>query len=211
MISGSGDRGNSSFDVRHNFAGAITYKLPSFRSHGPLSPLTGGWSLDAVVQARTGFPIDIVTGSVAVPGLTTSTRPDVVPGQPFWLADPLAPGGKRLNPSAFTFPTTARQGTLSRNAVPGFGATQVDLSIARKFRITERINLQFRADLFNAFNHPNFTNPDGEVEPDANGLPMFVNGGGLSTQMLNHGLGGLSALYQIGGPRSVQMSLKLTF
>jgi len=153
-----------------------------------------------------------VTNSVPIPGLTTSTRPDVVPGQPFWLADPLAPGGKRLNPSAFAFPATVRQGTLGRNEVPGLGATQVDLSIARKFGISDRINLQFRADLFNALNHPNFTNPDGEVEPDpTTGAPVFVNGGGLSTQMLNHGLGGLNALYQIGGPRSVQLSLKLLF
>jgi len=168
--------------------------------------------VDSVLQARTGFPIDVVTSSVPIPGLSTSTRPDVVSDQPFWLADPLAPGGKRLNPSAFVFPATVRQGTLGRNVVPGFGATQVDLSIARKFGITDRFNLQFRADLFNALNHPNFTNPDGEVEPDpTTGAPIFVNGGGLSTQMLNHGLGGLNALYQIGGPRSVQLSLKLLF
>jgi hypothetical protein len=212
VISGSGDRGNSSFDVRHNFTGAITYNLPSYRSYKPLSVVTKDWSFDAVVQARTGFPIDIVTSSVSIAGLSTSTRPDVVSGQPFWLADPQAPGGKRLNPSAFTFPTTLRQGTLARNAVLGFGATQVDLSIARKFGITERVNVQFRADLFNAFNHPNFTNPDGEVEPDpTTGAPVFVNGGGLSTQMLNRGLGGLSPLYQVGGPRSAQLSLKLLF
>jgi len=212
VISGIGDRGNSSFDVRQNFTGAATYNLPSFPSRGPLSMFTRGWSVDSVLQARTGFPIDVVTNSVLIPGLTTSTRPNVVPGQPFWLADPLAPGGKRINPSGFAFPVTVRQGTLGRNEVPGFGATQVDLSIARKFGITDRINLQFRADLFNALNHPNFTNPDGEVEPDpTTGAPVFVNGGGLSTQMLNHGLGGLNALYQIGGPRSVQLSLKLLF
>jgi hypothetical protein len=115
----------------------------------------------------------------------------------------MAPGGKSLNPAAFSIPSTIRQGTEGRNDIPGFGLTQVDLSLGRKFSITERLKLQFRADAFNLFNHPNFTNPPAFVEFG----PAFLQ----SFQMLNRGLGGLNPLFQEGGPRSLQLSLKLFF
>jgi hypothetical protein len=113
-----------------------------------------------------------------------------------------------LNPAAFDAKTPVaqnRQGTLGRNAIPGFGLTQVDLSVGRKFPITERVNLQFRADAFNLFNHPNFANPG--ADPSA---PSTL----LSRQMLNQGLNqssGLNPLFQQGGPRSLQLSLRLAF
>jgi len=69
-------------------------------------------------------------------------------------------GWRGLNPSAFnTTQPVGRQGTEGRNVILGFGLSQVDLSVDRKFRIGEKLNLQFRADAFNAFNHPNFANP----------------------------------------------------
>jgi hypothetical protein len=108
-----------------------------------------------------------------------------------------------LNPSAFSIPPTARQGTEPRNDIPGFGLTEVDLSLGRKFIITERLNLQFRADAFNVFNHPNFANPLGFLEFG----PTYLS----STEMLNQALGGLNPLFQQGGPRSLQLSLKLGF
>jgi len=95
-----------------------------------------------------------------------------------------------------------RQGTLGRNAIPGFGLTQVDLSIGRKFAITERLNMQFRADAFNLVNHPNFTNPGALVSS-----PSSL----LSQETLNTGLGGLNPIFQQGGPRSLQLSLRLAF
>ena len=111
-------------------------------------------------MARTGFPFNaLVLGTSPDPGGYVTTRPDLVPGEPFWVSDPTAPGGKSLNPTAFSAPSTVRQGTEGRNDIPGFGLVQVDLSISRKFPITERVNLQFRADAFNVFNHPNFANP----------------------------------------------------
>jgi hypothetical protein len=96
-----------------------------------------------------------------------------------------------------------RQGTEGRNDIRGFGLTQVDLSISRKFPLPEKFNLQFRADAFNVFNHPNFTNPSGAFDFGATGL--------RSTLMLNQGLQGLNPLFQEGGPRSLQLSLRLTF
>ena len=100
------------------------------------------------------------------------------------------------------------QGNLGRNALRGFGATQVDLTLRRQFKIYERLSLQARADFFNIFNHANFGPPTNYLTS-----PLF----GQSTQMLGASLGaggqngGLNPLYQIGGPRSVQLSLKLVF
>jgi Carboxypeptidase regulatory-like domain/TonB-dependent Receptor Plug Domain len=202
VISTASDYGNSDFDVRHSFSGTALYEVPGFRHGKTLTAITDGWSLDTVVVARTGFPFNAEVIGAGVAGLTF-TRPDLVPGQPFWISSPTAPGRRILNAAAFVVPSTIRQGTEPRNDIAGFGLTQVDLSVGRKFPITERINLQFRADAFNLFNHPNFTNPQGFFQFGSSFL--------RSSQMLNQGLGGLNPLFQEGGPRSLQMSLKLTF
>ena len=108
--------------------------------------------------------MNVVTGLNAFPGVSLSgansvQRPDLVSGEPLWIADPNVAGGKRINKAAFAIPTTARQGDLGRNALRGFGATQVDLTLRRQFHLRERLSLQARADLFNIFNHPNFGPP----------------------------------------------------
>jgi len=83
----------------------------------------------------------------------------VVPGVPFYLQQSNAPGGKIINAAAFSIPA-AGQGDLGRNALHGFGATQLDLTLRRQFRLTERLSLQARADFFNILNHPNFGSPN---------------------------------------------------
>lgn len=106
-----------------------------------------------------------------------------------------------MNPNAFSIPPTVRQGTEGRNDIPGFGMSQVDLSLSRRFPIFDRLNLDFRADAFNLFNHPNFVNP--------RAFPQFDLWASYET--LNQSLGGLNPLFQQGGPRSLQLSLRLTF
>ena len=123
-------------------------------------------------------------------------RPNLVSGVPLWIANPNVAGGKEINPAAFTIPTGAVQGDLGRNALRGFAATEVDLTLRRQFKLRERLSLQARADLFNIFNHPNFGSPINYLSS-----PQF----GQSTQMLGASLGsggqngGLNPLYQIGG------------
>jgi hypothetical protein len=101
-----------------------------------------------------------------------------------------------------------RQGDLGRNALRGFGAWQWDSAVHREFPVRENLKLQFRAELFNVLNHPNFGAPIGDFR-----FPQF----GQSIQMLGRSLnqndagGGLSSLYQIGGPRNVQLALRATF
>jgi hypothetical protein len=214
-LSEQGDRGNSDFDVRNTFSGAVTYSLPSLSRLKPLQYLTQNWSVDAIIIARSGVPFNasLVVASLDPTGFAVS-RPDLVPGQALWVSSASAPGGKMLNVQydpntgaivggAFAIPSTLRQGTEGRNDIPGFGFTQVDLSIARSFALTERVSLQFRTDAFNVFNHPNFTNPDGYIEFGTTYLQ--------SSMMLNKGLGGLNPLFQEGGPRSLQLSLRLMF
>ena len=138
-------------------------------------------------------------------GLTNVSRPDLIAGVPLYLENSALPGGKRFNPAAFDGTTPlaqGRQGTLGRGTLRGFGLTQADLSIRRHFRLFEGLGLDFRADAFNIFNTPNFANPTG-VMTSAN----F----GRSTQILSSGLGGLNPLFQVGGPRSIQLALKLQF
>jgi hypothetical protein len=203
VISAKNDYASSDFDVRHSFSGAVTWELPSATHDRLLSAITKNWSLASMLVVRTGFPMNahVNLGASALAG--EYTRPDLVAGQPVWISNPGAPGGKTLNPAAFAVPSSVRQGTEGRNDIPGFGLTQVDLSLGRLFSLGDRLRLQFRGDAFNALNHPNFTNPAGYIQYG----PLELQ----STKMLNQGLGGLNPLFQGGGPRSLQLSLKLTF
>jgi hypothetical protein len=202
-ISGVGDYASSDFDVRHSFSAALHYELPSWGRSRLASAFANGWSFDLVGVARSGFPLNARMFIVSPVLGFAYIRPDLVPGQPKWLSNHLAPGDQSLNPAAFTPPPNGQQGNEGRNDIPGFGLTQFDLSVAKKFVLTERILLQFRADAFNLLNHPNFTNPQG--------LVFYGSTQQQSTMMLNQGLGGLNPLFQEGGPRSLQLSLRLTF
>ncbi|MGB6877168.1 MAG: TonB-dependent receptor [Candidatus Acidiferrales bacterium] len=201
VIGAEGDYASSDFDVRQSLSGAVLCSVPDVS--GPLSWAIKDWSLDAMLVARTGFPFN---GEifVASPVLGYAyVRPDLVAGEPLWIRNPAAGGGKSLNPAAFATPAANEQGNEGRNDIAGFGLTQADVSLARKFPISERTNLQFRVDAFNVLNHPNFTNPQAIIPFGALELE--------STSMLSHGLGGLNPLFQEGGPRSLQLSLRLAF
>lgn len=215
------DRGNSDFDIRHNFSAAVTYDVQGTKGRGRLpDALTGGWALDSLFRVNSADPVNVTTGIVPVFGLwwnsdAANQRPDIVAGQPLYLYGSQYPGGKRFNPDAFVAPgDTFTQGDLPRNKLRGFGAWQEDLAIRRKFKLTERFSLLFRAEAFNVFNHSNFGDP-GSQSDGTNHInsPNF----GLSTQVLSNSLGtggadgGFSSLYQMGAPRSLQMALKLQF
>jgi Carboxypeptidase regulatory-like domain/TonB-dependent Receptor Plug Domain len=201
-ISAVNDYASSDFDVRHSFSAALHYDLPSL-AKSRAAVLANDWSIDLVGFARSGFPFNArIFVESPVLGFTY-IRPDLVAGQPTWIPNTDAGGGQSLNPAAFTQPPAGQQGTEGRNDIPGFGLTQFDLSLAKKFALAERLRLQFRADAFNILNHPNFTNPQA--------LVFFGPLEQSSMSMLNQGLGGLNPIFQEGGPRSLQLSLRLTF
>jgi hypothetical protein len=135
-------------------------------------------------------------------GTLIAIRPNVNLGVPLYVSDPSVPGGSRINKAAFSIAPGGQQGTLGRNVLRGLPSWQIDFALRRQFKLTEKLNLQFRAEAFNLFNHPNF----GTVQTF---LP--ASNFGQATNMLNRQLGGINQLYQIGGPRSFQFALKLQF
>jgi hypothetical protein len=206
-------RGPSDYDIRHTLTAALSWDLPHARRAPWAARLTRDWGLDGFARFRSAMPVNLVQSSDLLnAGVTSVVRPDLVFGQPLALDDSHVPGGRRLNRAAFATFSEARQGTLGRNAVRGFNSVhQLDLSIRRSFPIHEAIKLQFRADLFNLTNTPNFGQP---------ALSLTSSTFGISSTMLNRSLGsyssggasqGFSPLYQVGGPRSVQLSLRLSF
>ncbi len=222
-LSSSVNRGPSDFDVRNALSIALTYDLPVPKGSAFAKAVLRGWSAENIIQARSAPPVDVYYSFLAelANGFLTNPRPDVVTGQPFYLYGPQHPGGKAFNPAAFKSPpldpTTGlplHQGDLPRNALRGFGATQWDFAVHREFPIHESLKLQFRAELFNVLNHPNFGPPVGDLQSPSAINPQF----GQSTQMLGQSLSGgsrgngaLDPLYQFGGPRSIQVGMKLSF
>lgn len=199
------NRGSSDFDRRHSVSAAVTYNIPTPKFGAAGEVIFKGWAVDSIYRALSAAPVNIFA-NLAGRGSITSVqlRPDPVPGAPLYLSDPNEPGGRRINVAAFTVITMAagRQGRLGRNALRGFGLSQLDFTLRRQFNFTEKFNAQFRVELFNAFNQANFADPVGNLTNS-----LF----GRSTQMLGRSLGGLNSLYQIGGPRSIQLAVRLQF
>src|SRR5262249_42867415 len=141
-------------------------------------------------------------------GVSLNPRPNLKAGVPVELTGSGYPGGKIFNAAAFSPAPVGTQGNLGRNSLRGFDAVQADVSVQRIFRVTEKTGLRLRAEFFNILNHPNFGSPTNSTTS-----PLF----GRSTQTLANSLGlggqngGFNPIYQIGGPRSVQLALKLQF
>jgi hypothetical protein len=231
------NRGASDFDVRNAFSIALTYDVPGPKGNVFAKTILRGWSTENIIQARSAPPVNVFYDPFSfagfINGFGTLVRPDVVPGHPFYLNGPQYPGGRSLNSTItlggcpdvsdmvgpFCPPPTVKglptaQGNLGRNDLRGFGATQWDFAVHREFLIHESLKLQFRAELFNLLNHPNFGPPDGSLGSPTSPNLQF----GQSTQMLGRSLAGgqlgngaFDPLYQLGGPRSIQLGLKLVF
>lgn len=198
-------RGNSDFDIRHNFAAGLTYAIPGKYSNPLASAVLKDWSLASQITARSALPVDIIsTIGLLSNGAEQYLRPDVVPGVPVDLSDPTAPGGRIVNANAFEPAAAGMFGDEPRNFVRGFDLWQADLAIERDFPLHDRLRLKFRAEAFNLFNRTNFGNIDNSL---SDGPALF----GRATNTLNGQLGGLNPLYQVGGPRSIQFALKLTY
>lgn len=218
------NRGPSDFDIRHTFTVGLTYDIPAPRTNAFVNAILHGWSTESVIQIRSALPVSVYDSSYSgYLSARTALRPDVVSGQPLYVSGSqcvvvfgsACPGGIGFNPAAFVDPPIGsngqplRQGNLGRNALRGLGAAQWDFAMHRDFPIRESLKLQFRAEMFNVLNHPNFAPPVADM-----GDAMQF---GRSTQMLNDylgsnvGNGGFSPLYQLGGPRSIQLALKVIF
>jgi outer membrane receptor protein involved in Fe transport len=155
------DRGPLSQDVRHRVTAQMVYELPWLKDgRGLLSHVLGGWQLASIVNVRSGLPLRLSQPS----GLGNS-RPDYVGGDP--VLDDWNDTLRYLNPAAFAqvpvyaaTNATVRPGTQNPSQVRGPGRWIVDLSIAKSVRLPRAMQIQFRAEAFNAFNHVNYENPN---------------------------------------------------
>ena len=205
-------RGNCDFDVRNNLSTAFSYNLPNVGRNGFVNAVVHHWGIDDRFTARTAFPVTLLGNFLLQPnGQYYDGGLSFVPGQPIYVYGAncaaiynnglACPGGRAINPNAFTA-VNSGLGDTPRNFARGFGAWQMDMAVRREFPIHERLKLQFRAEAFNVFNHPNL----GTINPYF-GQPTF----GQATATLAYSLGILSPLYQMGGARSMQFALKLVF
>jgi len=210
FISLGGERSDSDFDLRHHAGLALTYETKT-SAHGKLAEwLLDRWNLGSLAIIRGGMPLD-VTYTRPIGAQLLKTRPDLVRETSVILKRPNQPWGELLNYKAFEIPATNRQGNLGRNALRGHEAWQVDLLVHRDFAFRDKVHLDARAEFFNAFNHPNFGDPDMNLGTYSDGTRTRNPTFGYITSMLNTQLGGLQQSYQVGTPRSVQVSMKLSF
>lgn len=197
-------RADSDADVRDNFQAGLSWDLPKIAGERLSKALANGWAVDTRLNVRSAFPIT-VSGQVFIDPGTGEEYPgtlDIVPGQPSYLHGSMYPGGKAINPAAFTLPPGSALGDAPRNGLRGFGETQLNFAVRRDIPLHDPVLLRFRAEAFNLLNHPNF----GYVDPVYTD-PTF----GQATQMLNASLGSVASQYQQGGARSMQFALKLVF
>jgi hypothetical protein len=202
-----GEKASSAFDARQVFNANFIYELPfgagkTYLSQNALErAVFSHWQISSIFIARTGFPVNLTTSATGPDGNTNSQRPDLVPGQPFYLSggtfnaaafctpaktDPLYPGG--VCPAGF--------GNVPRNFLRGPGFAQSDWALSRRVPLTEQVQLQFRAEVFNIFNRAQFANPSGLISAADFGRIYLP----LNTTPIG-----------IGTPRQFQFLLKLQF
>jgi hypothetical protein len=201
---------NSILDIRHRFVGNFTWDLPfgkgqKYLSNGGVTnALLGGWQFNGIVTLQTGSPFSVTSPDFSYSGSSHSSYANCI-GDPFAGAtgDPAlyTTTGFYINPTAFSVQTPGRFGTCRPRAFHGPGIQETDLSVFKHIPITERVNMQFRAEFFNAFNHPNFANPSANI--------AFPGSFGKVTNTLSPILGTGSG--GPGDPREIQLALKLFF
>ena len=157
------ERGLSTFDTRHRWISSYTYDLPyghgrTFGGKSPalLNAILGGWQTNGIVTIQSGNPLDPSTG-LQLSGTQTGTRPDVTCNPNDFPHDP----ARWFNTSCFGTSFLGRYGTAGRNIIIGPPTHSFDFAMLKKFGLgKESRYLQLRSEFFNAFNHPNFDNPN---------------------------------------------------
>jgi hypothetical protein len=213
------DHGSGDWDVRHNLTGSVVYGLPNLKGSSTLlQELLGGWQTSGILQTRSGLPenITLVSGFFGNP-----ERPDYVPGQSLWVPNHSWPNSSyninafRIDPN-YTGTPGVGLGNVGRNALRAPAYFQFDMSGMKNFPIGGKFTIQFRADVFNILNHPNFANPDGGICTSV-AAPTLTSPATCTSPNANFGRVGETIASedgtQIGGGtnRQIQLSLKLLF
>lgn len=195
------DRGNCSFDLRQNITANAVYVLP-FKGNR----FKEGWQITGIQTWHTGVPFSLGEGTQPYLNNNFDTpRPNYVAGCNVYANQNVH---QWYNPACFTASTYGTLGDLGRNVLIGPGFVETDIGVMKETRITERTSIQFRAELFNLFNHPNFNLPATGVFTAGSALSNYastpVATAGQITSLV--GSGGLSNV-----ARQTQFSLKLLF
>ncbi|MGH9765712.1 MAG: hypothetical protein ACREAC_33160, partial [Blastocatellia bacterium] len=218
------EKASSNFDGRHRFVWTLTYDVPNLWRRYPR--LGQGWQLNGITTLRSGSPFNVNLFDDYNGTGEFFPRPDIV-GNPF--AGTHSPDNF-LNLSAFAVPCTLNGtdgtaascipgtqhfGSLGRNAFVGPDYRNFDMSVSKTTPINERVKLQFRAELFNLFNHPNFSSPllpAFSVNAGANGIdPKTGRGIGFLPISVTPDVGIGNPFLGGGGPRNIQLALRLVF
>ncbi|MGB6384225.1 MAG: TonB-dependent receptor [Terriglobales bacterium] len=202
------ERTSGIWDVRHVFNANAVYQLPFgagkpyLNAPGIWRDIAGSWEATSTLVARTGFPINVLinrSASATPDGNTTDQRPDLVPGVSL-----TPPGGSSIgawiNPAAFAVPVGGTWGDAPRDLFRGPGAWQIDMGLGKQVPITERAGMQFRAEFFNIFNHPQYGLPQATF--NASGFGSIINGVNTNTPVSPVGT---------GTPREIQFALRFVF
>ena len=192
------DFASSSFDIRHRFTQTVNYYLPfGTGKHFSLgkswaNKAFGDWQVNLILTAQTGLPFTPVLAN-STTNTGTSSRPNVISGVNASLPNPAindwfntsfnVPGAVWATPAQYTY------GDAGRNILRGPGRFNADFSIFKIFAITERIRLEFRGELFNVLNHPQFDLPAATIGQA--GVGTITN--------------------TVGTPRDIQLGLRLAF
>ncbi|MBO0724660.1 MAG: TonB-dependent receptor [Blastocatellia bacterium] len=161
------DKSLSNFDVTHRFISDVTWRLPFGRERrfvrdGVAAKVIGGFSVNAIVQAQSGFPLSISATNASLQGLAfNSLRPNIVGDAPISAGSEADRILQYFNTKAFEQPAPYTFGSAPRTlpSLRGPGYFTTNLSLQRDFRFTEKARLQIRAEAFNLFNRANFKIP----------------------------------------------------
>ena len=211
--SADASRGLSDFDHRHRFVTSLNYALPFLADrHDAVGYIAGGWEVDSVIVAQSGSPITIADSSggtnynlASYPVATANFAPGFDCGNALNQGPLAAKIANWVKPAAYLpDPAIGPDGTTGfgdspRNCIYGPRQVNVDFTLGKTFRLTERQSLRFRTEVFNLFNHPSFQNP------------LFTGFANVEATNSN----GTSAVGEInqtnGTPRLIQFSLKYLF
>ncbi len=226
--------GDCDYDVRHNISAFGLYQVPFHSTNRVLRQLLGGWSFSETLFLHSGLPFTVLSQPYTAGnnGVFQGSGPQFanrIPGAPVYRKTPYdgvtEVGTKQwLNPAAFVSavdPTTGgctggdspmncQFGEAGRNTVRGPHFTYSDMYVTKNFHVTERVTLRFDAQMFNAFNHPNFALPN-SVEAGVPGVFIPARFGTLQstisppTGLLGVGLGGDSS------PRMIAFQGRIEF
>jgi hypothetical protein len=207
---------SGAWDARHVINGNAVYELPFGRGKqflnqgGIVNTLAGNWQLTTTALARTGFPVNVLLprSYTAPSGASGTERPDLVPGVSL-----KPPGGKTralwINPAAFTLPA-GDYGDAPRNLFRGPGTWQIDTGAAKTLSLGERAELEFRAEFYNIFNHPQLGQPQATCTLTSAGC---ASGFGSITNTINLNTAIVNPITPVGTgtPREMQFALRLQF